>query len=378
MNKDKLTTEGETPGEKIFKVLNNWVYNDMNTAGDQLSIIDGHDFPKIMEEIETILTQKSPKETITPEGWINAELNHFVDITHDEKDGSFTWTEKNNCPNEPFLVAVETIKGWDIARVILTESGIREWANGEGHYFGYGLDDVSYWKEITPPNSAIKEQGQKELTGKPNDDFFEWWSHQEGDDISKGFTTWHNLQIIKEEPNTPNKPEEQTGIDLDKLSDKIDKALDNETDESLTKWLTDQRNKPEEKKEECPECNGTKKMDVDYHDDNDVTKITTIQEPCLLCEDQPKEQVEEKEPTEQKPKVLIIGAPSVSLTTQIAKLAADHDIVVVNSEPEIKKPLGLNDILPVMPTRELPIYYEDKNKGKVRRGGNNRKKKKRK
>jgi hypothetical protein len=56
--KQQLTT-----GEEIFKILNNWVYNDMNTAGDQLSIIDGHDFPKIMEEIESVLLkQKESKE----------------------------------------------------------------------------------------------------------------------------------------------------------------------------------------------------------------------------------------------------------------------------------------------------------------------------
>lgn len=71
------------------------------------------------------------------------------------------------------------------------------------------------------------------------------------------FETWY------ENLNTPNKPEEESkGIDLNKFGEKIDDALDNETPESLTKWLTDKRkDHPKEQVEEkevlgrCSLCN---------------------------------------------------------------------------------------------------------------------------
>ncbi len=46
------------------------------------------------------------------------------------------------------------------------------------------------------------------------------------------------------------------GIDLNKLDKKIDDALDKETDESLTKWLTDKRKKQPKEIEEphCDDC----------------------------------------------------------------------------------------------------------------------------
>ena len=31
----------------------------------------------------------------------------------------------------------------------------------------------------------------------------------------------------------------------------------------------------------CPHCNGTGKMQQDYYDDNDMSKMTTIDEVCL-------------------------------------------------------------------------------------------------
>jgi len=56
----------EEKGNIIFEVLNAWVYNDVNQAGDKLMIIDAHDLPKIIPEIlkklESSTTQESKEE----------------------------------------------------------------------------------------------------------------------------------------------------------------------------------------------------------------------------------------------------------------------------------------------------------------------------
>jgi hypothetical protein len=45
------TSQVESNGEVIFEVLNKWVYNDVNSAGDTIHIIDACDLPKIIPEI---------------------------------------------------------------------------------------------------------------------------------------------------------------------------------------------------------------------------------------------------------------------------------------------------------------------------------------
>lgn len=82
--------------------------------------------------------------------WINAKENHFVTITNND-DGSYEWVEKNNCPSKPFLVAVETNKGWDINQVILTEDGVKIWSDGHEEYYEWDITMIDFWMEIKEP-----------------------------------------------------------------------------------------------------------------------------------------------------------------------------------------------------------------------------------
>ena len=34
----------------------------------------------------------------------------------------------------------------------------------------------------------------------------------------------------------------------------------------------------------CPHCDGTGKMQQDYYDDDDMNKIITVDETCLVCD----------------------------------------------------------------------------------------------
>lgn len=62
-------------------------------------------------------------------------------------------------------------------------------------------------------------------------------------------------KLFNKEPNT-NK-----GIDLKKFSQKIDDALDNETDESLTKWLTDKRKNQPKAEQDISKKETTEKVE---------------------------------------------------------------------------------------------------------------------
>lgn len=82
--------------------------------------------------------------------WNNTKENHFVDLTINE-DGSFEWEQKNNCPDEPFLVAVETKTGWDIDYVVLTENGLEIFHEDGNSYYGWQITDVNYWCKTEEP-----------------------------------------------------------------------------------------------------------------------------------------------------------------------------------------------------------------------------------
>jgi hypothetical protein len=90
-----------------------------------------------------------------------------------------------------------------------------------------------------------------------NDDFLQWFVKnpsceyvevkvefiQTPDNLKDGF--YYKIIIPQEEPNKLN---------LDKLESKLDKALKNETKESLTEWLESKRNKKETLEEASERC----------------------------------------------------------------------------------------------------------------------------
>lgn len=90
--------------------------------------------------------------------WINVKDKHFVDITY-ETENKYSWIENNNCPQEPFLVAISftTINTgevkWEIYRVILTEYGLREVADDDNFDIGYEVTDIEYWCKIENPST---------------------------------------------------------------------------------------------------------------------------------------------------------------------------------------------------------------------------------
>lgn len=89
--------------------------------------------------------------------WINVKDKHFVDITYKGNGGSYEWVENNNCPQEPFLVALRVGNNqtrkytWEKYMVILTEYGLREVADGDDFYFGWEVTDVEYWCKVEAP-----------------------------------------------------------------------------------------------------------------------------------------------------------------------------------------------------------------------------------
>lgn len=79
--------------------------------------------------------------------WTNVKDKHFAQITED--GNSYFW---ESTYEKPFLVAVPTNKGWDIEKVILEdETGLRIYADGETHHYGYEMTDVTHWCEIVEP-----------------------------------------------------------------------------------------------------------------------------------------------------------------------------------------------------------------------------------
>ena len=83
--------------------------------------------------------------------WIETNKKHFVDIKY-INETKYEWVENNNCPNKPFLVAVETNKGWDIDYVLLTENGLECYNDGDlSPYDAWCITDVTHWCEIEDP-----------------------------------------------------------------------------------------------------------------------------------------------------------------------------------------------------------------------------------
>ncbi len=56
MNMAEDATSIEELKQALFNVLNYWVYNDVNQAGDKLQVIDASDLPEIIAEIVKKLT----------------------------------------------------------------------------------------------------------------------------------------------------------------------------------------------------------------------------------------------------------------------------------------------------------------------------------
>ena len=68
----------------IFKELNEWVYNDVNQAGDKLIIIDASDLPEIMENIKSKLEQSKLDGEDTHDN-LNKEIEKIILAAKDFK-----------------------------------------------------------------------------------------------------------------------------------------------------------------------------------------------------------------------------------------------------------------------------------------------------
>lgn len=84
--------------------------------------------------------------------WIKTTEKHFIDIKQND-DNSYNWTENNNCPNEPFLVALftgkDTTRKFNYWLVILTEKGLEEWTEDKTYpLIGYEITEFEYWCPI--------------------------------------------------------------------------------------------------------------------------------------------------------------------------------------------------------------------------------------
>lgn len=90
--------------------------------------------------------------------WISVEERHFVDLEIIEKDNSteYSWTELPCCPQEPFLVGVNTNTGFEWARVILTENGLEEVSDYDTTPWSWSIIDVQYWMIIEEPKQDKK------------------------------------------------------------------------------------------------------------------------------------------------------------------------------------------------------------------------------
>ncbi len=85
--------------------------------------------------------------------WIPVEEMHFIDIIKNDATG-YEYIQNDNCPNEPFLVAIETNKGWDIERVILGEYGLEVVCEDDTqNYDSWSPCEVTHWMKIIPPTT---------------------------------------------------------------------------------------------------------------------------------------------------------------------------------------------------------------------------------
>ena len=80
--------------------------------------------------------------------WINTKEKHFAEI--EKKESGYSW--KSDFIDTPFLVAVETNKGWDIEKVVLTDGiGLECFCDGETSYYGWEVTDIDFYMIIENP-----------------------------------------------------------------------------------------------------------------------------------------------------------------------------------------------------------------------------------
>ena len=80
--------------------------------------------------------------------WINVKDKHFAELSY-KKDSGYSW--ESDLIDIPFMVAVELKSGWCIQQVILNESGLHCWVDGETEPFGWDVTDVTHWCLINSP-----------------------------------------------------------------------------------------------------------------------------------------------------------------------------------------------------------------------------------
>lgn len=81
--------------------------------------------------------------------WTNVKEKHFADI--EVTENGYTW--ESDMIEEPFMVALETNKGWCMQQVVLIdEIGLQCYTDDDGYtYFGWEITDVTHWCKLTPP-----------------------------------------------------------------------------------------------------------------------------------------------------------------------------------------------------------------------------------
>lgn len=91
--------------------------------------------------------------------WINVNDKHFVDIEKFE-DGSYRWTENNNCPKEPFLVGLFVVNSktgftkLEYWLVILSDNGLEEWTEDDTYpLYCWDITDFEFWCPIVAPKT---------------------------------------------------------------------------------------------------------------------------------------------------------------------------------------------------------------------------------
>lgn len=91
--------------------------------------------------------------------WINVDDKHFVDITYNE-DGRYEWVQNDFCPGSPFLVGLYVYNNvsekWEFEYylVVMGDDGLCVVDEDFSEPMScWGITDIEYWCEVTPPNS---------------------------------------------------------------------------------------------------------------------------------------------------------------------------------------------------------------------------------
>ena len=81
--------------------------------------------------------------------WIDVKDKHFAKIT--KTDNGYSW--ESDMIDEPFMVAIETNRGWCMQQVVLTDQiGLECWTDEDGgSYFGWDIEDVTHWFKLVAP-----------------------------------------------------------------------------------------------------------------------------------------------------------------------------------------------------------------------------------